>query len=74
MQYDYEVQSLGTSGWSLLEGAASQLQSALDDPAIGKMVQQGWELWQVSTLSADNARGFILIFRRPRANANSSVD
>jgi hypothetical protein len=66
MQYEYKVESIGTSSWSLLEGVAGQLQDALDNPYIGKMAQIGWELWQVNTMSADNARGFLLIFRRPK--------
>ena len=65
-QYEYKVESLGTSGWSFLEGIAGYLQSTLDGPHIEEMARHGWELWQVNTFNSDNARGFILIFRRPK--------
>ena len=68
MAYKYRVLSRGLSSFlTNLETFADVLQQFLDDPEIASLEREGWELWQVQTLSDKQGNnGFLLVLRRAR--------
>lgn len=62
-QFDYKTISEAIPSFSTLESAADLLQDALKSQLVQRELREGWELWQVTTLTGP-PQGFVFIFRR----------
>ena len=69
MNYEYHVLSRGLSSFlTSLETFADVLQQFLNDSEVINLTVNGWELWQIQTLSdRQGNNGFLLILRKPVA-------
>lgn len=68
MIYEYEVQTEGGSSFDNLEGFGSRLQEMLNGEEAASRMAQGWELWQVNTLSDHSGvNGHVLVYRRVKS-------
>ena len=67
MNYEYRVLSRGLSSFlTNLETFADVLQQFLNDSEVINLTVNGWELWQIQTLSdRQGNNGFLLVLRKP---------
>ena len=66
MNYQYRVLSRGLSSFlTNLENFAEVLDGFLNDAEVRNLTNEGWELWQIQTLSdRQGNNGFLLVLRR----------